>query len=223
MMVRGINYLVPHAFNPKSFPDFDCPPHFYVHGHNPQFRYFKYFSDYVNRVMDIMKDGHYPAKIGLLYPAEMEWAGDYMPVEKPARVLTQSQIPFDIVTRDYLKQAEITDGKYKINQTEFEVLVVPYGEYMPEDLKEVIEKFAKHDIRIIFVDDEKDYAESVELKQLGKYLKDYQSLVIEGEEPELVIGEYEKNDTKYWMFFNENISKEFHIEIEISTMHTEML
>ena len=215
LMVRGINYLVPHAFNPKSFPDFDCPPHFYVHGHNPQFRYFKYFSDYVNRVMDIMKDGHYPAKIGLLYPAEMEWAGDYMPVEKPARVLTQSQIPFDIVTRDYLKQAEITDGKYKINQTEFEVLVVPYGEYMPEDLKEVIEKFAKHDIRIIFVDDEKDYAESVELKQLGKYLKDYQSLVIEGEEPELVIGEYEKNDTKYWMFFNENISKEFHIEIEI--------
>ena len=72
LMVRGINYLVPHAFNPKSFPDFDCPPHFYVHGHNPQFRYFKYFSDYVNRVMDIMKDGHYPAKIGLLYPAEME-------------------------------------------------------------------------------------------------------------------------------------------------------
>ena len=49
--------------------------------------------------------------------------------------------------------------------------MVPYGEYMPEDLKEVIEKFAKHDIRIIFVDDEKDYAESVELKQLGKYLK----------------------------------------------------
>ena len=120
LMVRGINYLVPHAFNPKSFPDFDCPPQFYVHGHNPQFRYFKYFSDYVNRVMDIMKDGHYPAKIGLLYPAEMEWAGDYMPVEKPARVLTQSQIPFDIVTRDYLKQAEITDGKYKINRQKFE-------------------------------------------------------------------------------------------------------
>ena len=119
---------VPHAFNPKAFPDFDCPPHFYAHGHNPQFRYFKYFSDYVNRIMDIMKDGHYPAKIGLLYPAEMEWAGNYMPVEKPARVLTQSQIPFDIVTRDYLKQAEITGAKYKINQTEFEVLVVPYGE-----------------------------------------------------------------------------------------------
>ena len=37
---------------------------------------------------------------------------------------------------------------------------------------------------------------SVELKQLGKYLKDYQSLVIEGEEPELVIGEYEKKRYK---------------------------
>ena len=213
LMVRGINYLVPHAFNPKAFPDFDCPPHFYAHGHNPQFRYFKYFSDYVNRIMDIMKDGHYPAKIGLLYPAEMEWAGNYMPVEKPARVLTQSQIPFDIVTRDYLKQAEITGAKYKINQTEFEVLVVPYGEYMPKDLEKVIEKFAEHGIRVLFIDDERSYAESVELKQLGKCLKDYQSLAIKDEEPDLVIGEYEKNDTKYWMFFNENISKEIYIEI----------
>ena len=30
MLVRGINNLVPHAFSPKSFPDSDCPPHFYA-------------------------------------------------------------------------------------------------------------------------------------------------------------------------------------------------
>ena len=117
------------------------------------------------------------------------------------------------MTRDYLKQAEITGAKYKINQTEFEVLVVPYGEYMPKDLEKVIEKFAEHGIRVLFIDDERSYAESVELKQLGKCLKDYQSLAIKDEEPDLVIGEYEKNDTKYWMFFNENISKEIYIEI----------
>lgn len=55
LLVRGINYLVPHAFDPKKFPDFDCPPHFYAHGHNPQFRYFKVFSDYVNRICQIFR------------------------------------------------------------------------------------------------------------------------------------------------------------------------
>ena len=48
LIVRGINYIVPHAFNPKEYPDWDCPPHFYAHGYNPQFRYFKYYSDYAN-------------------------------------------------------------------------------------------------------------------------------------------------------------------------------
>jgi hypothetical protein len=39
-LVRGINYFVPHAFSLKPYPDPDCPPHFYAHGHNPQYRHF---------------------------------------------------------------------------------------------------------------------------------------------------------------------------------------
>jgi hypothetical protein len=114
LMSRGVNYIVPHAFDPKEFPDFDCPPHFYAHGNNPQFRYFKTFTDYVNRTMSMFREGYYPAKVGLYYPAESEWAGGYMPVEKPAKVLTQNQISFDIVSRDYLLKAEVSDGTYSI-------------------------------------------------------------------------------------------------------------
>lgn len=44
MLSHGVNLIVPHAFNPKEFPDWDCPPHFYAHGNNPQFPYFKYWS-----------------------------------------------------------------------------------------------------------------------------------------------------------------------------------
>ena len=39
-LVRGVNYFVPHAFSMGAFPDGDCPPHFYAHGNNPQFRHF---------------------------------------------------------------------------------------------------------------------------------------------------------------------------------------
>ena len=41
LIVRGINHLVPHAFDPKEFPDFDCPPHFYAHGMNRSFDIFR--------------------------------------------------------------------------------------------------------------------------------------------------------------------------------------
>lgn len=33
MLVRGVNHFVPHAFDAAPFPDADCPPHFYAHGH----------------------------------------------------------------------------------------------------------------------------------------------------------------------------------------------
>ena len=39
-LVRGVNHFVPHAFSMKAYPDPDCPPHFFAHGHNPQFRHF---------------------------------------------------------------------------------------------------------------------------------------------------------------------------------------
>lgn len=51
-LVRGINHYVPHAFSPKAFPDPDCPPHFYAHGHNPQYRHLGQLMAYTNRVCE---------------------------------------------------------------------------------------------------------------------------------------------------------------------------
>ncbi len=36
LLVRGINYFVPHAFSP-TYPDPDSPPHFGAEGHDPHF------------------------------------------------------------------------------------------------------------------------------------------------------------------------------------------
>lgn len=134
LMVRGVNYIVPHAFDPKEFPDWDCPPHFYAHGHNPQFRMFSTLDNYMNRVMSIFRDGIYPAKVGVFYPAETEWAGNYMPIEKVCRALTENQVSFDIISRDYLLNAKISDHTYTINKTSFECFIVPFGTSMPADM-----------------------------------------------------------------------------------------
>ena len=232
LMVRGVNYIVPHAFDPKAFPDFDCPPHFYAHGHNPQFRYFPVLTDYMNRVMTIMRDGVQPSRVGLFYPAETEWAGRYMPVEKPARELTIGQVSFDIISRDFLQQANIENGRYTINEIDFEVLVMPYGECVSEDMLDILTDMANAGVKLVVVDakpeklvgevafdvsksdkqaiQEKfealmDVFEVVSLKDIHTSLQKYQAVHLEVEQPDLVVGEYVKENKHFFMMFNESI------------------
>ena len=199
LIVRGINHLVPHAFDPKEFPDFDCPPHFYAHGMNPQFRYFPVFTAYANRLMEIFRNGKHPAKVGLLYPAEMEWGGEYMPVEKPARVLTENQISFDIISLDYLEKAEIAEQCYFINGQRFEVMVVPYGTFMPLPGRELLGKLQEAGVTVIYL------PKDIQSCQIAEKLHSYRAVILEKEEPELAVGEYEKDNKRYLMLFNENI------------------
>ena len=231
LMVRGVNYLVPHAFNPKEFPDWDCPPHFYAHGHNPQFRYYKVFSDYVNRTMELFRDGKHPAKVGVFYPAEMEWAGECMPVEKPARELTRHQISFDIVTRDYLKGALIENKCFMINHQEMNVLIIPYGAAIPADTAEQLVQMSKNKIEILFLEERpkvllgmtdftleqrfSGLGKVVALRDLAKELDTYRAVELEKEQPDLVVGEYVKDEKHIYMFFNENIGEELHVKVNL--------
>lgn len=114
-MVRGINYFVPHAFSPKAFPDPDCPPHFYAHGHNPQYRHFGELIKYMNRVCALISSGERAADAALLYHAETEWqGGEFVPNEKMARLLEENHLSFDIVPRDYFDSpGKYNDRRYK--------------------------------------------------------------------------------------------------------------
>lgn len=232
LIVRGINYIVPHAFDPKPFPDWDCPPHFYAHGHNPQFRYFPVFCEYVNRLMSLFRDGRYPARAGLFYPAELEWAGEYMPVEKPARILTENQISFDIVSRDYLKRAEIKTGGYEINGEFLEVLIFPYGECIPSDILPVLAELTGNGTKIIFIDAAPVCAAGnsldmdlfrfviqkstvVSLEMLGDTLKEYKAVETEKPQPDLVVGEYRRGGSHYYMFFNENVGTSVETAVQL--------
>ncbi len=221
LMVRGVNFIVPHAFDPKDFPDWDCPPHFYAHGQNPQFRMFSILDNYMNRVMSFFKEGHYPAKVGVFYPAEMEWAGSYMPIEKVCRVLTEQQISFDIISRDYLLQASISNKTYRINQTQFECFILPYGQSIPSDMIGVLNEMVKNDIQVIFIDshptnilgdyDKNEWDEIVSKSNISSLdtlnLKDYKTISLSSEEKDLVMYEYIHDDKHIYMFFNENIGK----------------
>lgn len=156
-LVRGINYFVPHAFSPKAFPDPDCPPHFYAHGHNPQYRHFGELMGYMNRVATLTSSGKSLCPVGILYHGESEWAkSDAMPFEKPLRALYDTQIdchvlPQDIFTRKEFYNTKI-DSSFTVNGQNYQVFVVPSTDYISKEATEGIVELCMNHIPVVFVE-----------------------------------------------------------------------
>ena len=123
MLVRGINQFVPHAFNAAPFPDPDCPPHFYAHGHNPQYPEFRQVANYLNRMSAVLSGTHV-APVALLYQAEAEWSGEFMLTQKPAARLARNGIDYELVPCEVLKADTAKDGALHLNGMQFRALVI---------------------------------------------------------------------------------------------------
>ncbi len=155
LCARGVNRLIPHAFSPKAC-DGDAPPHFYDRGLNPQWRYFNIWSTYANRVCHLLTGGNHVATAAVLYHAEAEWAGEYMPFEKPVKALAKQQIDCDVVPVDTfleLGNACIKDGCLQIGGERYRAMIVPYAEKLPEGMLESLCHMAKANIPVFFMND----------------------------------------------------------------------
>ena len=108
LLVRGVTHVVPHAFSPAPFPDLDCPPHFYAHGRNPQYRYHHLLSAYTNRLSHLLQGGVHVAPFAVLYHADAEWLGAAMPSERPMRLLMEAQLDADILPADSLPTSRLS-------------------------------------------------------------------------------------------------------------------
>lgn len=156
-LVRGINNYVPHAFSPKEFPDPDCPPHFYAHGNNPQYRHFGSLMAYTNRVCELISGGRHIAPAAVLYHGEGEWTGKCMFSHKVGHVLADSQIDYDYIPQDVFANPEsfktvVENGILKVNTQKYKVLIVPTMEYVTKAFAEYVCKMEQAEIPVLFVD-----------------------------------------------------------------------
>lgn len=157
-LVRGINYFVPHAFSGKAFPDPDCPPHFYAHGHNPQYRHFGELMKYMNRVATLTSSGIHEVPVAVLYHGESEWADhrEAMPFEKPLRALYDHQIDCHTVPSDIFTEEEhyrVTMGNpLVVNRQKYQALVVPACRYLSAAAAEGIAALMEAELPVYFVD-----------------------------------------------------------------------
>lgn len=241
MLVRGVNWFVPHAFSAGEFPDSDCPPHFYARHNNIQFRYFNILMKYTNRISHLLNGGIHVAQAAILYHAEAEWAGEYMYMQKPARVLAQNQIDFDIIPVDVLGHmdkfnAYLDKDRLLINGEEYRCLIIPYSQYIPAELARFAEKAADSGFEVIFISsypegicDNIDSGLSehymsklkghkcVQLDELAQVLRKEgkYEIATSGREPYLRYYHYRREDSHIFMFFNEHPYDEINTVVEI--------
>ncbi|MBQ7917060.1 MAG: hypothetical protein IJ315_09800 [Firmicutes bacterium] len=224
MLVRGINWYVPHAFTMKDFHDPDCPPHFYARGNNPQYPYFKYVMNYMNRVSHLISDGRHVPMVALLYSAEGEWM-DYktsQPLEEVALELNRAQIDYEIVPEDVLVTCRAEDGTFMVGGEKMQALIISARGCISERMYHWCEEAAACGVPVYFVDGQPKVvqplaiAESVlpekpvgcvigleelvpELKGKGMY-----EIECDSAQPYLRYYHYVQNDGDLILFFNED-------------------
>lgn len=153
MLVRGVNYFVPHSFTQRAYPDPDCPPHLYAGGKNPQYRYYKHLNRYMNRISHLLSGGRHVATAAVLYHAEAEWSGEAMYFHKPVKELMRRQIDCDVLPIDVLLDtAAVVDSKLRVHREDYECLIVPFAEALPAAMLRRLVEFADQGMPVRFVD-----------------------------------------------------------------------
>ena len=152
-MVRGINRLVPHAFSPKAFPDPDCPPHFYAHGENPEYRHFATLMAYAQRVCHLIDGGRHSAPVAMLYEAEAYWAGKNEWGQSACRALLEAQLDFDLLPCDLLddEQSAVLDDGLRVNGETYQALVIPYAQFLPTAVARFTARAAERGFPVYFL------------------------------------------------------------------------
>ena len=156
-MVRGVNHFVPHAFSPAPYPDPECPPHFYAHGHNPQYRHFGALMAYMNRVCELISDGRRIAGTAVIYNAEGDWTGSGMTCDPIVRALYDAQIDCDIIPQDVFAEPDaykvgIADGMLRVNTQAYRMIFVPQARYITKEFAEAIPSLAAAGIPVYFAE-----------------------------------------------------------------------
>lgn len=239
-LVRGVNRFVPHAFSGKDFPDPDCPPHFYAHGHNPQYRHFGQLMAYMNRMSHMISDGKSVAPVAVLYHGEAEWAGKCMFNETVCAQLMEDQIDLDIIPSDvFVKKEQYrtdTVAGLTVNGNTYQAFIVPYAEYITEAVAHFVIEAGKKNYPVIFVEDyptgisdvwgdtselireiKASGARVIALGELSDYIRKQglAEISVTPQYKQLRYYHYEKEGAVFYLFNNESVSKTFKGEVTL--------
>lgn len=236
MLVRGVNWFTPHAFSMAPFPDWDCPPHFYAHGNNPQWPHFGQLMSYMNRTATLLSGGCATRPVAILYHADAEWAGSAMPIDRVAAELTRAQIDFDFVPAEAFEdksryEVSIADGLLCVNNCRYQAFVMPGATFIGAETAQAVRRMIDAGVMVLAVDEVPsalyDADVVVELGELAAtQLADMagvlasaglQTVVTDTPQPWLRALRYERAGETYVMLVNEHPRERIDCTVALAT------
>lgn len=126
MQVSGINFIIPHSFNPKAPYDTDCPPYFYNGGHEARWPLYRVWADYSTRLSLMLSGGKHVCPVAVLYLGQSRHAGKAIAPDQMSEVLQDALydcdwIPYEVLTRDMT----IAGRELVLREERYRILVVP--------------------------------------------------------------------------------------------------
>ncbi len=222
MLVRGINYFVPHAFSPKP-NDPDCPPNFYATGDNPQYKYFGRIMGYMNRVCHLLSGGIHRSTCAVLYDAENVWGGgEAVSIDAVAKELYDHQLDFDILP---LEALDDMDAHGDINGEHYGVLLVPACTYIRPAVRERLKALSRQSgIQVIVVTEDgvadRDFIADP-LWDVARLIRamDYGDVESDVETPYLRYQHMVRGGAHLYMFTSEDISHTIDTDVTLRDFH----
>jgi alpha-L-rhamnosidase len=132
MQVCGVNFLIPHSFNPRSPNDSDCPPYFYDGGFEPRWPLYRVFADYTSRLSLMLTGGRHVCPVALLYLGQSAHCGKHVLPEQISESLQDALYDCDWMPYDvFEKDTKVSRAGLKLRQECYRVLIVPPVEVIP--------------------------------------------------------------------------------------------
>jgi hypothetical protein len=142
MHVAGVNFLIPHSFNPRAPYDTDCPPYFYNGGFEPRWPLYRVFADYTSRLSLMLTGGRHVAPVAFLFHGQSAHVGRSLPPDQMSEVLQDALydcdwLPYEVFEND----TSVARKTLKLRQESYKILVVPPVEVIPYSTLSKVKEF----------------------------------------------------------------------------------
>jgi len=132
MQASGVNFLIPHSFNPRAPHDTDCPPYFYNGGFEPRWPLYRVWADYTSRLSVMLTGGRHVCPVALLFAGGSVHVGRAVLPDQLSEALQDALydcdwLPYEVFENDM----EPAGGELRLREESYRVLVVPPVEVIP--------------------------------------------------------------------------------------------
>ncbi len=154
-LLAGATKFYNHGFNfsPEKIvsPTRSLPFAAYIQPQNVWWNYYPKLAAYIARCSYLLREGDFSADIALYSPLANQWAKSALNIRKWTRefdwgdlggLLISNGYNYDLINDDALQNlSTVTDGKIKVRNLEYKMLILPNVETIPLKTIELIEKY----------------------------------------------------------------------------------